>query len=338
MVRDPADGDRPATVHDVASRAGVSAQTVSRLVKGYEGIRPATRERVQAAIEELGYRPNRAARLLRTRKSNRIGALVHDMFERGPGQLLRGAASEARASGYSLNIVGIDGLDESSIDEAFDLFEEEQVAGIFIVTLTEELRAVVQRRSSDIPIIVDPAESAGPIPTTSESGGRIAAQHLLALGHRRLGLLGGPARWLPSEQRKESFVAELHRGGATVVAEWSGDWTPEAGATAAQAFDPRSGITAIFAANDAMAIGLMHGLAQRGILVPGEVSVVGFDDIPEAAYVTPELTSVRPNFEDEGRNAINALLAGIEQRPPSPIIHPGSDLIVRNSTGPPPSA
>lgn len=336
MVSDTSHSGRPATVHDVASRAGVSAQTVSRLLKGYEGIRPATRERVEKAIEELGYRPNRAARLLRTKRSNRIGALVHDMFERGPGQLLRGAASEARASGYSLNIVGIDGLDESSIDEAFGLFEEEQVAGIFVVTLTEELRAVVQRRSSAIPIIVDPAEAASHVPTTGESGGRIAAQHLLTLGHRRLGFLGGPPRWLPSEQRKRSFFAEVSREGGTVAAEWLGDWTPAAGARAAQTFDPRSGVTAVFAANDAMAIGLMHGLSQRGISVPGHVSVVGFDDIPEAAYLRPELTSVRPDLEGEGRNAIHALVSAIEARPPSPVVHPGSELIIRGSTGPRP--
>ncbi|WP_433585881.1 LacI family DNA-binding transcriptional regulator [Microbacterium hydrocarbonoxydans] len=334
MISDDSSVGRPATVHDVARRAGVSAQTVSRLVKGFDGIRPATRERVLAAIEELGYRPNLAARLLRTRRSTRIGALIHNMFERGPGQLLRGAASEARSSGYSLNIRGVDGLDESSIDEAFDLFEEEQVAGIVVVTLTEELRAAVRRRSAEIPIMVDPAEAAGSLPTTGETGGRVAAEHLLSLGHRRLGFLGGPPHWVPSEQRRRGFVTALVNEGATVMAEWHGDWTPAAGASAALEFDPRSGITAIFVANDAMAIGLMHGLMRRGIGVPEQVSVVGFDDIPEAPYLTPELTSVRPDFEGEGRNAIVALVAAVERRPPIAVVQPISELIVRRSTGP----
>lgn len=201
--------ERPATVYDVARVAGVSAQTVSRLVKGYEGIRPETRERVEAAIAELGYRPNQAARLLRTRKSRRIGALVHEMFEFGPGQLLRGAALEAREAGYSLNIVGVDGYDEAAIAEALDGFEEEQVAGILAVTLTDELRRVVESRAFDVPIIVDPSDVQTDAPTTSQSGAAAVAAHLLALGHRRIGFLGGPVSWEASQQRREWFLSTL---------------------------------------------------------------------------------------------------------------------------------
>ncbi|WP_448721451.1 LacI family DNA-binding transcriptional regulator [Microbacterium natoriense] len=332
----PSSRDRPATVYDVAALAGVSAQTVSRFVKGFEGIRPATRERVQAAIEELGYRPNHAARLLRTQKSNRIGALVHDMFERGPGELLRGAAIEARRWGYSLNVVGIDSLDEQSIDDAFDQFEVEQVAGILVVTLTEELREVVRRRSSNIPVLIDPADAPGPTPTTSESGGREAALHLLALGHRRIGLISGPEGRLPSKQRRDSFIQAVDAAGADVVAEWPGDWSPEAGAAAAEAFDPSEGVTGVFAANDAMAIGFIHGLIRRGIEVPGAVSVVGFDDIPVAAYLQPELTTVRPIVNYEGKAAIDALIALIEDRPAASIVHSGTELVARSSTAPAP--
>lgn len=303
-------------------------------MKGFEGIRPATRERVQAAIDELGYRPNHAARLLRTQKSNRIGALVHDMFERGPGELLRGAAIEARKWGYSLNVVGIESLDEQSIDDAFDQFEVEQVAGVLVVTLSEELHDVVRRRASNIPVLIDPADAPGPTSTTSESGGREAARHLLELGHRRIGLIAGPEGRLPSKQRRDSFIAAVDAAGASVVTEWPGDWSPQAGAAAAESFDPSSGITGVFAANDGMAIGFIHALIGRGIEVPGAVSVVGFDDIPIAAYLQPELTTVRPVVNNEGKTAIDALIALIEGRPASALTHSSTELIVRASTAP----
>ena len=161
---------RAATVHDVARVAGVSAQTVSRLIKGYPGIRDATRERVEAAIEQLHYRPNTVARLLRTQKSTRIGAVVHQMFDYGPGSLLRGAAIGARDAGYSLNIVGVDGNDASSIGDAFETFEEERVAGILAITLTDSVRSVVERRLPDVPILVDPAEAMGDGPSMNDSG------------------------------------------------------------------------------------------------------------------------------------------------------------------------
>ncbi len=326
--------EKPATVYDVARVAGVSAQTVSRLVKGFEGIRPETRERVEAAIAELGYRPNQAARLLRTRKSRRIGALVHEMFESGPAQLLRGAAMEARAAGYSLNIVGVDGNDEAAIAEAFDAFEEEQVAGILAVTLTDGVRSVVEGRPFDIPIIVDPADAQTEAPTTSQSGASVVAAHLLELGHRRVAFLGGPEAWKPARQRREQFLADIVAGGGECAAEWAGDWSPSFGDRAAAEFDAASGITAVFAANDAMAIGFMHRLALRGIRVPEDVSVVGFDDIPESAYLTPPLTTVRPAFEQEGRAAIDALLAEIEDRPRARLQHPGGELVIRESTAP----
>lgn len=325
--------ERPATVYDVARIAGVSAQTVSRLLKGFEGIRPSTRLRVEAAIAELGYRPNQAARLLRTRKSNRIGALAHEMFELGPARLLRGAALGAREAGYTINIVGVAAMDEVAIEEAFKAFEEEQVAGILAVTLTDNIRSVVERRPLDVPIVVDPADAQSGA-TTSESGAAAVAAHLLELGHRRVGFLAGPEAWLPARQRRERFFAEIEAGGGEVAVEWMGDWSPVSGYRAGGAFDPASGVTAVFGANDSMAIGFMHALLARGIRVPHDVSVAGFDDIPEAAYLTPALTTVRPDFETEGRTAIDALLAQIEGRPRAAVRHPSGELMVRASTAP----
>lgn len=327
--------DRPATIYDVARVAGVSAQTVSRLLKGFEGIRPATRERVEAAIDQLAYRPNQAARLLRTRKSNRIGALAHEMFERGPGQLLRGAALEARRAGYSLNIVGVDASDPAAIEEAFDAFEDERVAGVLAVALSDGMREVVERRSLDVPIVVDPAEVHDDAPTVSESGSAAVAAHLLGLGHRRFGFVGGPDSWLAARQRRDWFTADVHAGGGEIVASWTGDWSPESGDRVGTEFDLASGVTAVYVANDGMAIGFIHRLQSRGIAIPGDVSVVGFDDAPESAYFAPALTTVRPDFEGEGRMAFERLLARIENRPRIAVRHPIGELVVRNSTSAP---
>ena len=324
--------ERPATVHDVARVAGVSAQTVSRLVKGYAGIRPATRQRVEAAIEELRYRPNTAARLLRTQKSTRIGAVVHQMFEFGPASLLRGAAIAAREAGYSLNIVGVDGDDEGSIAAAFETFEEERVAGILAITLTDSIRSVVERRLPDVPILVDPAEAHGDGPSMNESGAELVARHLLELGHRRFGFLAGPESWQPARVRRDVFTELVTAAGGTVETIAYGDWSSPSGNEAAQRFDPGAGMTAVYSANDAMAIGFIHGLAKRGISVPGDVSVAGFDDIPESAFMNPSLTTVRPDYEGQGRAAMDALLADIEGRPRSAVKHPSSVLIQRDST------
>ena len=323
---------RAATVHDVARVAGVSAQTVSRLIKGYPGIRDATRERVEAAIEQLHYRPNTVARLLRTQKSTRIGAVVHQMFDYGPGSLLRGAAIGARDAGYSLNIVGVDGNDASSIGDAFETFEEERVAGILAITLTDSVRSVVERRLPDVPILVDPAEAMGDGPSMNDSGAELIAEHLLGLGHRTFGFVAGPSSWLPARQRQERFAAVVTAAGGNVINIAEGDWSSASGDRAAEQFDPTSGQTAVFAANDAMAIGFIHGLVRRGLSVPGDVSVAGFDDLPEAAYMNPSLTTVRPDYEDQGRAAMDALIADIEGRPRSAVRHPRGDLIPRDST------
>ncbi len=322
-------------MHDVAARAGVSAQTVSRLLKGFEGIRPETRTRVESAIRELGYRPNRAAQLLRTRKSYRLGALVHEMFAYGPARLLQGATSAAREAGYSLSIVGVDGEDAASIEAAFDTFQEEQVAGIIAVTLTDDVRGVVGRRSSEIPVIVDPAEADRDGTSDVENDAALAARHLLDLGHRRVGLITGPLSWLPARQRRDGFVTAITAGGAVCAESVEGDWSPESGEEAAARL-VESGVTAVFAANDAMAIGCMHGLAALGRRVPDDVSVVGFDAIPESAYVAPALTTVLPAYENEGRAAVLSLIATIQGAPAPELPDRRGRLVLRESSAAPP--
>ncbi|WP_062205118.1 LacI family DNA-binding transcriptional regulator [Demequina salsinemoris] len=327
---------KPATVHDVAALAGVSAQTVSRHLSGYEGIRPKTRAKVEAALEKLDYRPNRAAQVLRTRRSRRIGVVIHEMFAFGPAGLLRGATRRAREDGYTLTIVGVDGEDDAAVTAAFDAFEEEQAAGVMAVTLTDSVRVTVEKRMPSVPILVDPAEAGGEGSSFNATGAALAAHHLAELGHRRVAMLGGPDHWLPARQRRQGFLAAVEGGAAECVRVWEGDWSAEIGDRVARELDPADGITAIFCANDAGAIGLMHGLQARGVRVPEDISVVGFDCAPEAAFASPPLTTVDAHYEEQGRAAIQSLLDRIENRVATPAPATAPALIVRGSTAPPP--
>ena len=326
---------KPATIYDVAREAGVSHQTVTRFLNGFEGIRPTTRARVQAAIEELNYRPNGAARWLRSRQSNRIGILAHRMDLSGPGRIIAGATGAARAKGYVLDIASMDGQDAESVDEALDLVMEHQIAGVFATAQTEVVRAAVAARGIDVPIAMDSneglVEGGG---RTRDLPGRIAAAHLAELGHRRVAFVNGPAVWIASGQRRTGFLETAAELGLEVVWEYEGDWSAESGHQASRELPDE--VTAVALANDSMAVGMMFGLAERGVGVPSDVSVIGMDDSPESRFHLPPLSTVRLDFEGEGAYLMNVLLAKIERQDVAAV--PGfriPELVARGSTAPP---
>lgn len=328
--------DRPATIYDVARAAGVSHQTVTRFLNGFEGIRPATRERVEHALAELDYRPNQAARLLRTKRSNRIGALAHEMTKNGPASVVRGASLQAHDRGYVLDIVILDGFDERSVLDALAVLEREHVAGIFAPAQTPRMRTAFESLPLTVPILIgshidsDAPEGHG----FQIEAGRFAAEHLLSLGHRRMLTVTGPLEASAPRERLEGFMFEIAGHGASVeVVE--GDWSPDSGYAAGVALAADAGYTAVFAQNDHMALGVIRALSERGIRVPDDVSVVGVDDIPESKFLTPPLTTVRLDFEAEGRFAMDWLISQIEgSTPPGRELIPQPQLIVRESTSP----
>jgi DNA-binding LacI/PurR family transcriptional regulator len=302
-----------ATIYDVANRAGVSHQTVTRYLNGFEGIRPATRERVQAALDELSYTPNSSARHLRSQQTNRIGILAHKMELSGPGRVIAGATSAARAQGFVLDIVSMDGEDATSVDAAIDLVMAHQIAGVFATAQTHVVRAALAGRAIDVPIAIDDRERfrvGGESP--DRVPGRLAAAHLAELGHRRLGFVSGPGVWIASEGRRDGFVDEARQRGIEVVWEAEGDWSALSGFQAALSMPvDGTGVTAVGLANDSMAIGFIFGLAERGVRVPDDVSVVGMDDSPESRFHLPSLSTVRLDFEGEGAFLMNVLIAKI---------------------------
>jgi DNA-binding LacI/PurR family transcriptional regulator len=300
-----------ATIYDVARHAGVSHQTVTRFLNGFEGIRPATRERVQAAIDELNYRPNGAARWLRARQSNRIGILAHRMDLSGPGRIIAGATNAARAQGYVLDIASMDGEDAESVNTALEVVMEHQIAGVFVTAQTDVVREAVAERGVDVPIAIDSGEglaSSGLNPRGYP--GRLAAEHLAELGHHRVAFVNGPSVWIAAGERRSGFLEVAAARGLDVLWEYEGDWSAEAGYRASHLLPPE--VTAVALANDSMAIGLIFGLAERGLRVPEDVSVIGMDDAPESRFHLPALSTIRLDFEGEGAYLMNVLIARIE--------------------------
>jgi len=332
---------KPATVHDVARVAGVSSQTVSRVLRGSAQVRPATRERVEAALAELDYRLNEAARSLRTRRVNRIGMLVHAVSDEGPGRTLAGAAEAARRAGYLLDIVPMDAADASSVDAALELLGDHQIAGLIATAQTEEVLDAVRARAGAVPSAVDVTTSPeGFEMSHDEAIGALVADHLLALGHRRVATIAGPSGWISAGRRAEGFAERFRAGGGVIVASAEGDWSGESGERATRALlADAPGITALAIGNDAMALGALAALADAGVRVPEDLSVVGVDDVPAARFHRPGLTTVALDFEGEGRRLVEDLLVRLGGLAASASEPPASPrLVVRSSSGPAPAS
>jgi len=341
----PARRQRPANVMDVARAAGVSHQTVSRVLNDHPSLRPATRQRVLDAMAELDYRPNAAARALSSNRSRMIGILSTAAGEYGPASSVAAVESAARARGYSVTIANADGLSRASIDEAVDHLAALSAEGLVVVAPQTRVLETLSKRSFGIPwvtlqAVADPDSpheggvgSVAPVghgrPLDQVIGARLATAHLAEAGHRRIGHITGPADWIDAAQRVRGFREELASRGLDDDLVATGDWSAASGHRAGRELIER-GATAIFAGNDQMALGALAAAAEAGLEPPAELSIVGFDDVPEAAFYRPALTTVRQDFSEAGRRAV-ALLLGESEVAPS--VEPV--LIVRDSTAPP---
>lgn len=332
------DADKPATIYDVARAAGVSHQTVTRYLNGFEGIRPDTRERVMDALRRLDYRPNLTARSLTTGKSHRIGALTHELDQFGPSKVIQGAAAAARDAGYVLDIVTLDMRDRSSIAEALELLRLHDLAGILALASTDEMTRAFEATEFSTPVFIgaepDEAVRASASQLTAVGFPALIA-HLHALGHRDILHIAGPSTWSAARNRAQAFESALSTFGLHPAGLLHGDWSARSGYEAVKSLGTRIGATAIVAANDQMALGAMLALAEAGLRVPQDVSVTGVDDIPDAAYFLPPLTTLRVDFAGQGRAAIAQLIARVtgDAVPETTTLH--SELVVRRSTGRP---
>ncbi len=324
------------TVRDVAREAGVSYQTVSRVINNDTHVSPATRERVMAAIESIGFRPNRAAQIFQTERSHTIEAVI---FYGGFNRFLFEMAHTAHQLGYHFSISAIS-EDEfiSSLDSASSRF----VDGLLLIPMVE-LNVTyddLQRLTDGIPVVQIGAPLGANIPSViyaQSLGARLATQHLIDLGHRRIAEITGPALNYDARDRHLGYRDTLRDNGIPAGQSIAGDYSLESGyqamATLVESGEP---LTAVFVANDSMAMGALTALRERGISVPDDISIVGFDDIPEAAHFVPALTTVRQDFNLMGKTAIEYLVRLIEDEGApiqQTVLHP--KLVVRGSTAPP---
>ena len=324
---------------DVAALAGVSHQTVSRVLNGLPGVRLDTAQRVQESIHELGYRRNIAARLLASSRSRTVGVLTWGTSQFGPAQVLLGLEAAARAADYRLTPVTITEMTPDGVQTAIDQVLEHAPEAVIVVVPHQTVLRIAQDIDLGIPtVVVEGDLSRTPLTAGVDNvqGGRIATRHLLDLGHETVVHLAGPPGWSEAAARVEGWRSELIDAGLRVPAlRWGGDWSPASGYQAGRTLAREHDVTAVFAGNDQMALGLVAALRATGRRVPDDVSVVGFDDLPEAPFFAPALTTVRQDFGELGRRAmrlVERVLAG-EQSPSTELVP--TRLVVRDSTAPP---
>lgn len=337
-------GQRP-VIKDVARLAGVSAQTVSRVLNRNPNVSAETRQRVLDAVDRLGYRRNAFARGLSSRRSHTLGVVTVDTGLFGPASTLLSIERAARERGYGVRIATYAEEDPRAVLEAVDVLDEHAIDGLLLIVPHVRSAAALLALGDTIPAVAIEADPIGTIPVArvdQELGGRLATEHLLWLGHEQVWHIAGPVDRLEARHRAEGWRSALDSSGKPAPAPLVGDWSAASGFRAGTQLLERRGVerrevTAVFAANDQMALGLMLALQRGGVRVPEDISVVGFDDIPEAEYFLPPLTTVRQDFDRVGQLGVE-LLTGLLSGDPTaarqaPPLRP--TLVVRESTAEP---
>lgn len=328
------------SMRDVAAEASVSIGTVSRVINGSPNVAPELEERVQKAIDALQYRPNAVARSLRKRRSRTLGLVIPDITNPYFAELAGSIESAALAAGYRL-ILG-NSMDSAETEKThISALLDHQVDGLILapavatkaVSVNGTLPLVLVDRSLD-------GTAADLVTSDNREGGRLAAQHLVALGHRRIAVISGPTHLTVAEQRMAGFLEGLGTADISVPEDLivRGDFDFDSGERSlSQLRSVASDITAILASSDQQAIGALRACMDAGLAVPADVSIVGFDDIPLARLVNPRLTTVTQSVAGLGARAVELVLRRGEAttaRRRRQVVLPVS-LTVRESTAPP---
>mgnify|MGYP001239199056 CR=1 FL=1 len=332
--------DKKVTLNDVAELSGVSYQTVSRVINNHPSVAEETRQRVLGAIQNLNYHPNRAARSLVTNRSDTIAIISFGTSFYGPGQMVSHITHNAKESGYRVSLSTVEHLEWSEVKAAIDDLHEHLIDGIIMIApiisdFMHEIRALI----GDIPFIqidTKPHEGVASVVIEQAHGTKLAVEHLIQLGHRDIAEISGPLNWYDAIMRHQSWIATMKYHNLPHHMSIEGNWSAQSGYEGLRAL-VKSGakFTGLAVANDQMALGAMSALTELGLRVPDDVSVVGFDDIPESAYFMPALTTVHQDFTALGKQCVEYLVSLIN--------HPDTDvhqrvlypkLIVRNSTAP----
>ncbi|MFF9100964.1 LacI family DNA-binding transcriptional regulator [Streptomyces rubrogriseus] len=337
-VTDSSAGKKRATIWEVAELAGVSHQTVSRYLKDRNSLKPATRERVRQAVEELNYRPNLIARSMRTQRSNRIAVVLPELTNFVPIPVLKGASAAAHEAGYITDVVGLAGGETRRVEGVQSLLETHQAEGVLSFVPLADMGNWSDGVGKPVVIV-------GEYDDNMHSQGTLAAgepaehiiRHLADLGHRRFLHVAGSQDWASARNRRAVYVETVARLGLESYGVASGDWSVRSGYEAARDLPVNSGVTAVLAANDYVAMGVIRGFQDRGLKVPRDVSVFGWDDEQFTEYFSPTISTVHLDREALGRRAMQSLLGRIRgESAPEPGGSTPFHLVPRGSSGPAP--
>lgn len=325
---------------DVAKRAGVSQKTVSRVVNNAPYVRPDVRDKVNAAIEELGYRPNVAARALASQRTHTIGMLVVGASLSGPARRLFSVDQAARKHGYTIALATVPDLRPDSVAEGVESLLSRGIEGL-VIEIPNHLAIFDVTTLADLPVITSAGRIAGlarqtVVDVDQASSARAATAYLLGLGHRTVFHIAGPRDWDAAEKRQHGWRSALQEAGAHVPPVLFGDWSARTGYRLGRRLADRPEVTAIFVANDHMAMGVLRAMAEAGRRVPDDVSVFGYDDVPEAEFQMVPLSTIAIDAEEAAERILSELVAMIEGADPAEEpIELSCRMVLRSSTGPP---
>ncbi|WP_159703528.1 LacI family DNA-binding transcriptional regulator [Arthrobacter sp. 18067] len=338
-IPETARGSRGPSIADVAQAAGVSAQTVSRVSNGLTNVEESTRNRVLNAMKELGYRPNRAARALKSGRFKSIGVIMFTLSSFGNMRTLDAIATAASQAGYSVTLIPVHGPTTGTVSGAYNRLREQDVDGVVIIFEAHMLDRADIALPDDLPAVVIDSNAGYGYPmvdTDQAEGARLATEHLLHLGHAQVWHIGGPPSSFSATHRAESWKQTLEEAGIEAPPVCHGDWSTESGYRIGLEIGRNPAMTAIFAANDQMALGAVRALHELGRSIPDDVSIVGFDDLEESTSFWPPLTTIHQDFHTVGRLSIENLLQQMAgQSPGSGVTTVPTRLVVRKSTAAP---
>jgi DNA-binding LacI/PurR family transcriptional regulator len=330
---------RSANIFDVARLAGVSHQTVSRVLNDTPGVRPATRLRVEQAITQLRYSPSPAARALVTRRTRMIGLIAPSSADYGPASIALHFSDAARSSRYGVISVTAVDSDAASTRTLVESLVNQRVEAVVLIVDDAAVLDVIRALDVGVPVVaVASGRTRGPLVVAIDQyrGARNAVRHLVELGHRRIAHLAGPPSNPDAIERMRGWRDELAESHLVASEPAQGDWSPASGYAFGKTLTVDSEVTAVFAGNDQMALGLVSALLAEGLRIPEDMSVVGFDDVPEAAFYVPPLTTVAQDFAALGALTMQRVIIALEEAAsasePTPI---PTRFIVRKSTGAP---
>ena len=336
-----------ATIKQVASAAGVSTQTVSRVINERPDVSPETRKRVQSVIEKMRYQPSALARSLISQRSFTLGVVTAGLKFIGPSRTLSGITNAVEEFGYSLLLKEQSRFDANNVAPIFQEFISRHVDGIiWAVPEVGENRSWVNKPPSDlnIPIVyltMEPKENISVVSTNNYLGGRMAMSHLLEQGYRHIGHISGPLDWWEARQRMSAWKDALEEVGLEIRdTDWvEGNWSPASGAQAIEKlFEQFPQMDSIFVANDQMAVSVIQAACQKNLRIPEDLGVVGFDNIAESAFFCPPLTTIQIDQYSVGKVAVEEMIKIIEsswqgQEPTEPkSIMLTPTLVVRQSS------